>query len=340
MMNEDILSKVLGKQPISDHDAGTIIFDIATGDAEGSQIDQFREALLAEDAPRENVIAIIKALRESCERITPSGIDAADIIDVVGSGGGESSFNNMVAAAIIAAAGGAKIAKGVLRAIPGKGGSEVLLKSLGFTMADSVEHANAQIEKIGITFIDTYDFCPALDMLFPASLDAEAHKAFRSIGGIFVNPAMPTRGLYGLADPSKFELFTAVALACGINKGMLVCGEDGYDEISMVGTTHINEIANGRPTSYDTTPEENAIEKCQPSEVNTKLPREAAFAIKSVLDGKLKGTRREAIVLNGAAALMSAGKAGYFARGLLDARNIIDWGKASDKFEEIKNFKF
>lgn len=333
-MYDDLISKVDAGTRFSPDELPGIITAMVSGGLSDEQIAAFRRSMFSPGVTSEEMTALVKILRDGCVPVKPSGGD--ELTDVCGAGAGVTAFNNTIPAAIIAAAGGAKVAKNVVRSVPGRAGSAELLEALGVNINITAEQAAKLIDDIGIAFFVSSDFNPAIEMLLPPDKDPEAHDFFRSHGGALVNAACPTRGLIGVRDKEALEMVTNVATGSGVMNGLVVCGEGGYDELSMTGTTTVNEIASGRVTSYETKPEDNGIEPCTPDNVKTGMVREMIFAIKSVFSGKLKGPRREAIALNGAAALMAAGKAGYFARGLLAARNLIDDGSAAKKLEELK----
>lgn len=333
-MFEDLVSRVEAGTRFSPDEIPQIIAAIVSGLMTDEQTAAFRRSVFSPGVTDEELTAVIKTLREGCVPIKPTA--SGDLTDVCGAGGGTAGFNNSIAAAIIAAAGGARIAKNVLRSIPGRPGSAEILAALGINIELTAEQAAQLIDEVGIAFFSVTDFNPAIDMMLPPDTAPEEHAFFRAHGGALINPAFPTRALVGVLDKEAISTVTTVALGSGIMNGFIVNGEGGYDEFSMVGPSSVTEIASGRPTSYDTKPEDSAIDPCSPDDIKTGSVREAVFAIKSILSGKLKGPRREAVALNGAAALMAAGKAGYFARGLLAARNLIDDGSAAKKLEELR----
>lgn len=332
-MDDALLAKLAANDAASDEEMDAAVVSIKDGSASEDQIAAFRSSLFGGAAPIESLAAFTKAMREHCEPIVPAEGD--EINDVCGTGGAM-VYNSFVAAAIVAAAGGARIVKPVRRRVRGISGNADLLKALGVNTNITPEQAAELVNEVGIAFIDAENCCGVFDKLFPGDDVTPELACFLETVDPFVNAAKPTRCLIATSSPERLETITKIAQGIGIMNGFFVCGVDGVDEMSLIGTTHVNELASGRLTSYDMAPEENALEKCTVADITAGTAKEAAYAIRSVFAGKLKGPRREAIVYNGSAALMASGKAGYMMRGLLAARNAIDYGQATDKLEELK----
>jgi len=107
------------------------------------------------------------------------------------------------------------------------------------------------------------------------------------------------------------------------------------DEISLLGTTTINELNNGVVTSYTIIPEDLGLKRCSLNDIVTGTPQANATMIKDVFSGKNKGPRRQAVILNSAAALMVGDKASSLREGVDLAKVIIDDGLAQKKLNEF-----
>lgn len=333
-MHEDILSRAASHEAITEEEASLVIGSLKGGEMSEDDVSSFADALFSKASPVESVGAFVRAMR------TASGMQIAptteeDLVEVCGTGGAISLPSSSVAAAIVAAAGGAKVVMHMIPDQPGKISDADLLKGLGINIEITAEQAAEMIDKVGCAFISVDSLKPVIDS-FLAKASEDARVFFHTVIAPLIDPAAPKRCFIGTADQELQEVITNVAKEAGCVNGMIVCGLDGVDEISMIGTTHVSELASGRVVNWDTTPDENGIDRCAADDIKTGSVKEAVYALKSVLSGKLQGPRREAIVLNGAAALMSGGKAGYFARGIMTVRNMLDDGTVAAKLEEIK----
>lgn len=61
--------------------------------------------------------------------------------------------------------------------------------------------------------------------------------------------------------------------------------------------------------------------------------KENAQITRDILSGKIKGAKRNAVVLNAAACIYIAGKADSIADGIKVAENVIDSGKAAETLD-------
>ena len=142
-----------------------------------------------------------------------------------------------------------------------------------------------------------------------------------NILGPLSNPAGANMELMGVYDQSLVEPLAQVMANLGVNRGMVVYGQDSLDEISMCAPTSVCEIRDGKFTSYEITPEQFGYERCE--------------ITKAILKGEEKGPKRQAVCLNAGAALYIAGKAASIEEGVKLAESLIDSGAALKKLEEF-----
>ena len=116
---------------------------------------------------------------------------------------------------------------------------------------------------------------------------------------------------------------------------MFVYGQDGLDEISLLGKTSIYELKDGEILKYEIQPEDFGLQRCTLEDIKTGTPEENAKTIVGVFSGEITGPRKDAIILNAAGALVVGGKAADFPAGIELAREIIDSGKAAAKLKEL-----
>jgi anthranilate phosphoribosyltransferase len=131
------------------------------------------------------------------------------------------------------------------------------------------------------------------------------------------------------------DTVSQVALNLGYKRALFVHGEDGLDEISLLGKTKINELNNGKITTYEIAPEDFGFSRCSLEDIATGTPQENAEMIRNVFSGKDKGPRRQAVILNAAGALMIGDRAESFAEGIKLAGELIDSGAAEAKLNQL-----
>lgn len=141
--------------------------------------------------------------------------------------------------------------------------------------------------------------------------------------------------LMGVFDESLVEPLAQVMAELGVNRGMVVYGQDSLDEISMCAPTSVCEIKEGWFQSYEITPEQFGYERCEKSQLTGGSPEENAEITMDILEGREKGAKRQAVCLNAGAALYITGKAASIEEGVRLAERLIDDGSALKKLKEF-----
>ena len=120
-----------------------------------------------------------------------------------------------------------------------------------------------------------------------------------------------------------------------VRRAMVVHGLDGLDEISTTAPTQVSEVKEGEIRSYVLDPSDYGITAATLSDISGGSPVDNALIITDILQGK-QGARRELVLLNAAAALVVAEKAGGIKEGLVFAAQSIDSGAALDKLDHLR----
>lgn len=333
-MYKNILSKTTSHQDLSEKEIFDLIRSINNEEVSDVQIGAFQVALLMKGTSLEEISYIAKAMRENCVPLKPRV--SQDLMDTCGTGGGLSTFNISTATAMVAAAGGIPIAKHGSRSIASLSGSADVLEALGVNINLTPEQAEQLIEEIGIAFIYAPLFHPVMCKVLPAEAELGIKTIFYSIIGPLINPAFAPRHLLGVYKPELLDTVSYVAKELGYTNAMFVHGLDGLDEISLIGKTRINELKNGEIRTFEIQPEDFGMERCTLEEIKTGTPEENAETIRGVFAGEITGPRRNAIVLNGAGALIVGGKAADFSEGIALANQLIDEGAAREKLNQLR----
>ncbi|MDR0783691.1 MAG: anthranilate phosphoribosyltransferase [Propionibacteriaceae bacterium] len=333
-MYKEILTKITNHQELTQDEVSALIAAINDGSVSDIQISGFQVALLMKGATLAEIAYIAKAMRDNCVPL-PVKIDE-EMMDTCGTGGGLSTFNISTATALVAAAAGIPIAKHGSRSIASLSGSADVLEALGIQINLTPAQAGRLIEQIGIAFLYAPLFHPVMGKVLPPEQELGIKTIFYSIIGPLINPAFAPRHLLGVYKPDLLDTVTYVAKELGYTNAMFVHGLDGLDEISMLGPTRINHLKDGQVTSFEITPEEFGLDRCQLDDIKTGTPDANAETITGVLSSTIHGPRRDAILLNSAGALVVGGKAEGFSDGLRLAEQLIDSGAALDKMAQLR----
>ncbi len=333
-MYKSILHKTTNNRELTEQEIFHLIGAINNNEVSDVQIAGFQVALLMKGASLKEIAFIARAMRENCVPLKP-GVEE-DLMDTCGTGGGLSTFNISTATAIVAAAAGIPVAKHGSRSISSLSGSADVLEALGVNINLTPVQAEKLIEDIGIAFIYAPLFHPVMCKVLPAETDLGIKTIFYSIIGPLINPAFAPRHVLGVYKLELLDTVSYVARELGYTNAMFVHGLDGLDEISLLGKTRISELKNGETTTYEIQPEDFGLKRCTLEEIKTGTPGENAKTIRGVFSGEITGPRRNAVVLNAAAALIVGGKATGFEEGITLAGKLIDNGVAAEKLNQLQ----
>ncbi|MGE5474190.1 MAG: anthranilate phosphoribosyltransferase [Ignavibacteriales bacterium] len=333
-MYKDILAKIIAHQELLEKEISELITDISEGSVNDVQIGGFQSALLMKGTSLKEITYIAKAMRDNCIPLKPRVKEG--LMDTCGTGGGLSTFNISTATAVVAAAAGIPIAKHGSRAITCLSGSADVLEALGVEINLQPSQVEKMIEEIGIAFLYAPLFHPVMCKVLPSEHDLGIKSIFNSIIGPLINPAFVLKHLLGVYKPDLLDTVTYVAKDLGYTNAMFVHGLDGVDEISLLGKTRINYLKNGQITTMEIEPEDFGFERCVLEEIKTGTPDENAGIINGVFSGKIKGAKRNTVLLNAAGALMIGGKVDGFKAGVTLATELIDSGAAEKKLWELR----
>jgi len=310
--------------------AAAIMDEIMVGEATIAQMSAYLTALSLKGATTTEITASAAGMRKHCVRLL-HGVDA---LEIVGTGGDyANTFNISTAAAIIASAAGAKVAKNSNRSATGHCGSADVLEALGVNIALSPEQSAEGLEKIGICFLFAQNYHVAMKHVTPVQQELPIRTIFNILGPL-TNPAGAKMQLMGVYDKELVEPLARVLHNLDVKSAMVVHGEDGLDEISLCAPTFVCEVRDGWVRSYTITPQQFGFEPCNKSDLQGGTPQENAVILKSILNGVL-GAKRNAAVLNAAAALYITGEYYSIKEAVKRAEAVIDNGSAAKKLEEV-----
>ena len=329
MIREAIIS-LSKKENLSYETAEIVMNEIMTGEASQVQMSAYLTALSLKGETIEEITASASGMRKHCVRL----LHDVDALEIVGTGGdGAHSFNISTTAAIITAAAGVPVAKHGNRSASSKCGAADVLEALGVNINLVPEKSAELLKNIGICFLFAQNYHIAMKYVAPVRRELGIRTVFNILGPL-TNPAGADMELMGVYDKELVEPLAKVLMNLGVKNAMVVYGNDGLDEISMSSSTTLCEVKNGWLKTYEITPEQFGFRRCEKSELVGGTPAENAVILRSVLQGE-KGAKRDAAVLNSAAALYITGRYESIDDAVKIAEDIIDSGKAMNKLEEF-----
>ena len=330
-MIKEAIIKLSKKQDLVYAEAEAVMDEIMSGQATPVQMSAYLTALALKGETIDEITASAAGMRAHCIKL----LHNLDVLEIVGTGGdGSNSFNISTTSSLVIAAGGVPVAKHGNRAASSKSGAADVLEALGVKITLTPERSAEILKKINICFLFAQNYHIAMKYVAPIRKELGIRTVFNILGPLS-NPAGANMELMGVYDQSLVEPLAQVMANLGVNRGMVVYGQDSLDEISMCAPTSVCEIRDGKFTSYEITPEQFGYERCEKDALTGGTPAENAEITKAILKGEEKGPKRQAVCLNAGAALYIAGKAASIEEGVKLAESLIDNGAALKKLEEF-----
>ncbi len=331
---KDGLAKIINRTDLSDAEMAWMIGEIFSGNVSDAPIGAFLGALATKGETFEELAGAARAMRKKAHRIETTG---ADVVDTCGTGGdGASTFNISTTTAFVVAGCGVVVAKHGNRSVSSQCGSADLLEVLGVKIDVDPEIVEEAIADIGIGFLFAPRFHGAMKYAANARKEIGLRSIFNMLGPL-TNPAGANCQLLGVYAPQLTEMFASALKLLGAKRAMVVHGHDGLDEISVCAPTRVSELKDGRIATYDLSPETFFGELADPKGMEGGDPITNADITRNVLNGE-KGPRRNVILINSAAALVTAGKAADIREGIRMAEVAIDSGAAAAKLSALAEF--
>ena len=333
-MIKETISKIVEGNSLKEEEAGCVMGEIMGGRATPAQIASFLTALRMKG---ETVEEITGCGREMLKRVDSFSLKEDVLVDTCGTGGDRSNtFNISTATAFVVAGTGLTVAKHGNRALSSRCGSADVMETLGVKVDLPKEKVKECLRKLGIGFL----FAPTFHRAMKYALAPRQEMGIRTIFNILgplTNPLGANVRLIGVYDPSLTETLAMVLKNLGVRGAFAVWGEDGLDEISIMGRTRITQLKDGLIETYHIEPEDFGMRRAPLQEIKGGSREENALILQKVLEGE-KGAKRDVVLLNSAACLIAADLAKDLKEGIRIAESSIDSGKAKEKLESLITF--
>jgi anthranilate phosphoribosyltransferase len=322
---------------LQQEDAEAVMQQIMTGGATDAQIAAYLMALRMKGETHDEIAGSARAMRANAHKV-PTRFDGGELLDTCGTGGDRSgTFNISTTVAFVASGAGLRVAKHGNRAASSKCGSADVLQALGVYLDLTPEQVGQCVEEVGVGFL----FAPKLHPAMKHAIGVRRELAVRTIFNILgplTNPAGARRQLMGVFAPDLTDLLAHVLGELGSVSALVVSGYGGLDELTTTGPNKVSHFHDGRVRSYELDPAELGFRGAAISDLLGGDPPENAAILRGILAGTIDDTRRDVVLLNGAAALLAGGAAENMRDGIVQAAQVIDSGAALSKLEGLVAF--
>jgi anthranilate phosphoribosyltransferase len=330
---KDAIYKLMRREDLTSEEAKRVMNEMMGAELLPSQIGAFLGLLAAKGETAEELAAFAEVMREKASRVSAGD----DLMDTCGTGGsGHLRTNTSTLAAFILAALGVRIAKHGNRASSGKCGSMDVLEALGVPIELAPREVESLIASCGIGFMFAPKFHPAMANVASVRREVGFRTTFNFLGPL-ANPAGTSMHVLGVSDRKRAPLMIEALRRLGTKCALVATGEDGLDEITLTGVTHLWMLKDGEITPSTMTPRIVGLEAVDLEDLRGGAPEDNARIFMDVLEGRERGPIRDLAAVNAGAGLLVAGKVVTLREGYAVAIEALEERRALLAFERYRD---
>ena len=327
-MIKEAIAQLVKRNDLTAETMGEVMEEIMTNQATDAQKASFLTALAMKGETIDEITAAAKVMRAHCERF----LNDMDVLEIVGTGGdGSNTFNISTLSSFVASAAGIPVAKHGNRAASSKCGTADCLEALGVKIDIAPAQSAQVLKEINMCFLFAQKYHTAMRFVGGVRKEMGIRTLFNVLGPL-ANPAGATMQLLGVYSAELVEPLAHVLHNLGVKRAMVVYGTDSIDEISLSAPTKVCEFKGDTFKSYEITPEQFGLKRCNKEELVGGTPQENAQIARDILAGK-QGAKMDAVLLNAGAAIYIASDNLTMQEAVDKARELIMSGKAAKQLE-------
>ena len=330
-LSEALAALIEERRSLTDAEAAAAMDALMSGAADPGQAAALLTALRLKGESVDEVVGLARAMR--AHSLLVDVRDLPRLADTAGTGGsGKHTFNASTAAAFVLAGCGVPVAKHGNRAMSSAVGSADVLEALGARIALPPAAAALLLREVGFAFLFAQSYHPAMRFVAPIRRSLGVRTVFNMLGPL-TNPARATHQLIGVARPELGPLMAAALGKLGVQRGLVVHGQEGLDEVSPSGPTSVWQVEEEEVVEFTVQPADFQIRPVPLSTVQGGADAAAsAQLMREVLGGKTSALTGF-VTLNAAAGLLAAQEVPTFAEGVSRAAECLDDQRARRKLE-------
>jgi anthranilate phosphoribosyltransferase len=326
------LGRLAAGENLSLDEMSDVIDQVMQGQVPEGEIAVLLTALRHKGETVDEIAGAALAMRR---HMTPIRTTRTGLVDTCGTGGDASgTFNISTAAAIVAAAAGVPVAKHGNRSITSKSGSADVLAALGVNVEAPVPVVERCLNELGICFCFAPHLHPAMKHVAPVRKKLGVPTIFNLLGPL-CNPAGAPFQVLGVGNAELHKTLADVLARIGIERAVVVHGQDGLDEVSLSGPTDVIEITGHTTRRFIWHPSDFGLDPAGRESMLIDGPAASATMIQRILAGE-RGPPRDVVVLNAAAALWSTGRIDSLQECAQRGAAAVDSGAANELLNQWK----
>ncbi len=326
-----------GHETLSRADSAQLLQTILRGEATELELAALLVSLAARAPAPTEIAGFVDTMRFAATPIPLSDAERTTLTDTCGTGADSSgTFNISTAAALVAAAAGASVAKHGNRAVTSQCGSADVLEALGIPVDLSPAAGAASLRKHRFAFFYAPSLHPAMKAVMPVRRALGIRTIFHLVGPLS-NPAGASAQVMGVYAPHLVPLAAEAMVLLNTRHAFVVHGDTGsaggqaegarshagMDEFSISGPSHVAEVHNGIITLSTITPEDVGLTRAPIETLQGGDARSNAQILTAIFSGE-RSPRRDIVLLNAAAVLVTADLAPDLPTGIALAAKTID----------------
>ena len=294
-----VLTELLEGGDLSVSQADWAMGEFMTGNATHAQMGAFLIALQRKGVTVDEIVGFRDAILAEAREIKLPAMS----LDIVGTGGDRfGTVNISTMASVIAAASGIPVVKHGNKAASSKSGSSDVLTALGIDLTLEPDALASSFKEAGIAFVHAARFLPGFRHVAPVRSELGIQTVFNYLGPL-CNPVRPEATAAGVADITRAPLFADLFRFRGAT-ALVFRGDDGLDELTTTGHSHIWEVSRGALTEHDLDPRDLGIARARIDDLIGGTPEQNAAVVRRVFEGE-EGPVRDIVLLNAAAGIVT-----------------------------------
>ena len=331
MTIQEAIAAVCSRQDLYAKEMISVMRTIMTGEATDAQIGAFLMGLRMKGEAIDEIVGAASVMRELSQKVD---VPEDFLVDTCGTGGdGANIFNVSTASAFVVAAAGGRVAKHGNRSVSSKSGSADVLEASGVCLDLDVSQVANCIETLGVGFM----FAPAHHSAMRYAIGPRKELGMRTIFNVLgplTNPASAPNQVLGVFDETLLTPLAEVLRRLGSNHVLVVCSEDGLDELSVSAASRVAELKDGRIREYRIKPQDFKLDLSDRDDLIVENSEESLEMVKIALTAG-DHPASDIVALNAGAAIYAAGCAHSIQDGVEAAWDVMESGEAMHKLEAL-----
>lgn len=331
MTIQEAIAAVCQRRDLYPEEMITVMRAIMTGEATDAQIGALLMGLRMKGETVDEIVGAASVMRELAEKVE---VPTEFLVDTCGTGGdGANIFNVSTASAFVVAAAGGRVAKHGNRSVSSKSGSADVLEAAGVRLDLSADEVRQCIESLGVGFM----FAPAHHSAMRHAIGPRRELGMRTIFNVLgplTNPASAPNQVLGVFDEALLTPLAEVLHRLGSRHVLVVCSEDGLDELSVSAASRVAELKDGRIREYRIKPQDFDLELSDREDLVVDTKEESLALIRMALAAE-DHPASDIVALNAGAAIYAAGCAHSLEDGVEAAWDVMESGEATAKLDAL-----